>query len=81
VRVLEGHTSAVYGCAISPDGQQALSASSDRTLRLWDLATGSEITRWHADAPLYCCAFHPDGRRVMVGDSLGNLHWLRIEGI
>jgi hypothetical protein len=27
------------------------------------------------------CAFHPDGRHVIAGDSLGNLHWLRIEGV
>jgi WD40 repeat protein len=58
----------------------AFSASSDGTLRPWDVATGSEIARWHADAPLRCCAFHPDGRRVIAGDIFGNLHWLRLEG-
>jgi WD40 repeat protein len=81
VCVLEGHIARVSGCAFSPDGRLGLSASHDNTLRLWDVATGSEIACWHADAPLYCCTFHPDGRRVIAGDSLGNLHWLRIEGI
>jgi WD40 repeat protein len=29
--------------AITPDGKQAVSASGDNTLKLWDLATGSEV--------------------------------------
>ena len=36
---LHGHTDSVYGCAITPDGRHLVSASYDRTLRVWDLAT------------------------------------------
>jgi WD40 repeat protein len=71
LRTLEGHTASVNDCAFSPDGPLALSASADTTLRLWAVATGAEVARWHADAPLHCCAFHPDGRRAIAGDSFG----------
>jgi WD40 repeat protein len=40
VATLEGHDGWVQGAALLPDGRGALSWSSDRTLRLWDLASG-----------------------------------------
>jgi len=39
-RVLEGHSAKVNAVAITPDARLALSASDDRTVRVWDLATG-----------------------------------------
>jgi len=38
-----GHTGAVTSVAFSPDGEYALTASSDKTLRLWDISTSREI--------------------------------------
>jgi WD40 repeat protein len=35
----------LVGCAISADGRTGLSASVDRTLIVWDLATGEERHR------------------------------------
>lgn len=37
---LEGHSGPVYGIAITADGRTAVSASDDRTLRVWDVDSG-----------------------------------------
>jgi len=47
---LKGHSALVCGVAITPDGKTVISASSDKTLRVWDLETGKcrRILRGHA---------------------------------
>jgi WD40 repeat protein len=41
LQVLEGHSSGVYSVAFSRDGQRVVSGSWDKTIRLWDYATGA----------------------------------------
>ncbi|MBV8224158.1 MAG: hypothetical protein JO232_03090 [Verrucomicrobia bacterium] len=43
VRTLSGHTHRVNGCAISPDGSFIVSASWDKTLKVWDAKTGARL--------------------------------------
>ena len=63
---LEGHTGAVYGVAVTPDGTRAVSASDDRTLRVWDLATGKSLAslEGHTNA-VFGVAVTPDGTRAV----------------
>ena len=37
---LEGHTSLVRSAAFSPDGKTLVTGGADRSIRLWDPATG-----------------------------------------
>jgi WD40 repeat protein len=43
VRTLEGHTEWVNSVAVTPDGRFAVSASEDKTLKVWDLGTGQAV--------------------------------------
>ncbi|MEG4346646.1 WD40 repeat domain-containing protein [Microcoleus sp. A003_D6] len=43
VRTLVGHTRTVTDVVVTPDGQHAISASVDRTLRIWNLKTGEML--------------------------------------
>ena len=43
LRTLAGHTAPVWGVAVSADFKRAVSASTDRTLKVWDVASGAEV--------------------------------------
>lgn len=70
VRTLTGHTGPVNSAAFSPDGKRIVSASDDKTLRLWDSETGEEIiTLTGHTGFVYSVAFSPDGKMIVSGSS------------
>jgi WD40 repeat protein len=65
---LVGHTLHVVCIAFSPDGRRIATGSNDRTVKLWDTATGREVftLRGHNAGPI-ALAFSPDGYRIVSG--------------
>jgi WD40 repeat protein/serine/threonine protein kinase len=61
------HSNTVSYAEFSPDGKRIVTASADRTARVWDAATGQAINApmEHASAVMHA-AFSPDGRRVIT---------------
>ena len=66
IRTIKAHTGRITDAAISPDGTYAVSASDDRTLKVWDPATGEELRtlRGH-DGKVKGCVVTPDGSYVV----------------
>ena len=71
VNTLEGHGSRVTSVSLSPDGTTLSSASSDGTVRLWDVATGV-VTRTFEESAS-SVAFSPDGTTLATGTSRGGI--------
>jgi WD40 repeat protein/serine/threonine protein kinase len=70
-RDLTGHTAAIAQVVFSMDGKKLLSASHDQTLRVWDVAEGIEVARFHEDGPVLTAAISPDGTRFASGSEDG----------
>ncbi|CAG8512681.1 15528_t:CDS:10, partial [Cetraspora pellucida] len=67
-KALTGHNHFVQDVVISSDGQFALSASWDKTLRLWDLNTGTTTRRFVGhDKDVLSVSFSPDNRQIVSG--------------
>jgi WD40 repeat protein len=66
-REFRGHTRRVNGVAMSGDGRTALSGGQDRTVRLWNVATGKEVRRVAHDGPVEAVAMSGDGRYGLSG--------------
>ncbi len=67
---LNGHTHQVSCVALSPDGQQIVSGSRDKTLKVWNVNTHEEILtlKGHEDG-VVSVAFSPDGKHIASGSS------------
>jgi WD40 repeat protein len=63
-----GHRGNVESVTFSPDGKFALSGSDDKTLRLWEVATGRELRSFVDPVGwINSVAFSPDGKYVLSG--------------
>src|SRR5260370_23501842 len=47
IRILAEHPAEVRGLAFRPDGRHVVSACLDGTVKVWDVATGREVSSFH----------------------------------
>jgi WD40 repeat protein len=63
---LRGHQGAVLHGAFSPDGARVITASDDRSARIWPTAGGAPILLRGHEGAVYSALFSPDGARVVT---------------
>ena len=67
---LEGHKESITSVGITSGGKRAVSGSSDKTLRVWDLESGQclKTLEGHTD-DVRSVSITPDGKRAVSGSS------------
>ena len=79
---LRGHDGGIASIAFSPDEKRIVSGGRDRTLKLWDAVTGTQVMTLHEEPEdswvLPQVEFSPDGKTIAVG-SFGGIALLESE--
>jgi WD40 repeat protein len=64
---LEGHTGGVFHAVFSPDGWLVVTASDDKTARVWNAANGQLLATLEGHTgSVFHAAFSPDGQRIVT---------------
>ncbi|MDZ8183641.1 MAG: serine/threonine-protein kinase [Nostoc sp. ChiSLP02] len=69
VNTLPGHENSVLSVAISPDGKTIVSSGDDRKIKLWNLATGKQISSINTySGQVNVVLISPDGKTLVSGN-------------
>ncbi|MEH2376853.1 serine/threonine-protein kinase [Nostoc sp.] len=67
---LQGHENSVLSVAISPDSKTIASSGDDRTIKLWNLATGKQISSLNGySQQVNVVVISPDGKTLVSGSN------------
>ncbi len=63
------HAAAVESVAFAPDGKRAATGGDDELIRIWDVATATEVRTLKHDQSVTALDFSADGTRLLSGSS------------
>ena len=71
---LTGHKGIVSSIAFHPDGRTLASGSWDKTIRIWDVETWTEVRSFRSMVgKIFSLAYAPDGLQLTAGGDSGNI--------
>ena len=73
VSTLRGHRDGITAVALSYDGTRALTASADRTVKMWDVRTGQMLKTLLHPREVLAVTMTPDGRRALLASADSSL--------
>jgi WD40 repeat protein/tRNA A-37 threonylcarbamoyl transferase component Bud32 len=79
-RVFRGHSDTVRSVSWHPDGQQLASGSNDKTVRVWNVATGEEVLCLRGHDAGVSVSWGPDGRHLASADGTTVKVWDKATG-
>lgn len=71
--IMTGNTQLINRVKISPDGQIAIAASDDRTIKVWHLASGKLLATLNDINEVWALAISPDGQTLASGGLEGEI--------
>ena len=79
LNILKDHVAAVMDVEFSPTGEELVSASYDRTIRLWNRDGGHSRDIYHTKRMqrVFSCRFTPDNNYILSGSDDGNVRLWR----
>jgi WD repeat and SOF domain-containing protein 1 len=79
LNVLKGHVAAVMSVDFSPTGEEIISGSYDRTVRLWERSKGHSRDIYHTKRMqrVFAVSWTPDNNYVLSGSDDGNIRLWR----
>jgi WD40 repeat protein len=81
LKVLPGHTQDIVSLTFSPVGQRIVTGSTDKTAKLWDVATRRALFTFPGNSAIECVAFAPDGSRILTCDTQTIRMWDSVSGL
>lgn len=81
LQVLKGHVAAVMSVEFSPTGEELVTGSYDRSVRLWDRQKGHSRDIYHTKRMqrVFSVAWSPDNNYVLSGSDDGNVRLWRAQ--
>ena len=79
LQVLKGHVAAVMSIEFSPTGEELVTGSYDRSVRLWERQKGHSRDIYHTKRMqrVFSVAWSPDNNYVLSGSDDGNVRLWR----
>ncbi|KAK7687245.1 hypothetical protein QCA50_009750 [Cerrena zonata] len=74
LNIMRGHKHWVYAVDFCPDlcrPSEVVSVSDDKTLCIWDFASGAPLHSIPTDKEYQCVAYSPDGGKIVAGSKYG----------